>query len=93
MVRLLLLNVVVVGVHEVDRLSELDVVNKANELVFTVAKCAPKVNHANNRVHALHKVYCYACHHKIAADRFVLLLHFLELLEILRFFLDVVSLL
>ena len=88
MVRLLLLNITVVGVHEVNALEELNVVNEAHELVLAVAQKASEVNNAEGRVDQLECV-CYDTHrHQSDARQKMLLLQLFQLVDVLGFLLD-----
>lgn len=93
MVRLRLLDVDVVAIHQVNRLEELDVVDEAHQLVLAAAEGAPEIDDAEAGVDKLNDKGDDAGAHKPLADLPVLVLQSLELFDVLRLFLDVIGLL
>lgn len=92
-VRLLLLDVTPVRVHQIDALEELNVVNEAYKLILAVTEKASKVDNAEDRVYELDGERDDTHRHQSDARREVLLLQVLELLNVLGLFLDEAGLL
>lgn len=92
MVRLRLLNVDIVTVHQVHRLEELDVVDETNELVLAVAEDATEHDDADAGVDELDEEDTDACGHQPLTDFAVLILQAFELLDVLGLLLNVVRL-